>query len=197
MVFFTADTHFDHKNIIQYCHRPFSDVEQMNEVMIARWNEVVGREDTVFHLGDFAMRRHEYFLRRLNGHLHLIIGSHDDALRRLRGYLAEATKLKEVDIEGQRVVMCHYALRVWPASHYGAWLLYGHSHGNLPPIGKAWDVGVDVNDFQPLSWVQIKEIMARRPANDDIISPERGGLVRERGTFVARRVESSVPRLTR
>ena len=197
MVFFTADTHFDHKNIIGYCNRPFESVEQMNEVMISRWNEVVHPDDTIFHLGDFAMRRHEYFLKRLHGRLHLIIGSHDEALRRLRGYFEEATPMKEIEIQGQVVVMCHYALRVWPHSHHGAWLLYGHSHGNLPPIGKAWDVGVDVNDFQPLSWGKVKEIMANRPDNNDVVGPERGGPPRERGTFIVRRVEESVPRLTR
>jgi len=54
-VFFTSDTHFNHVNIIKYCSRPFSSVEEMNREMIARWNSVVGPEDTVFHLGDFAM----------------------------------------------------------------------------------------------------------------------------------------------
>jgi calcineurin-like phosphoesterase family protein len=47
-IFFTADQHFGHKNIIKYCNRPFSSVEEMNKVMIDRWNEIVGKEDTVY-----------------------------------------------------------------------------------------------------------------------------------------------------
>ena len=51
--FFTSDTHFNHANIIKFCNRPFKDVEQMNDVMIANWNGVIGKDDTVFHLGDY------------------------------------------------------------------------------------------------------------------------------------------------
>ena len=54
-VFFTSDTHFGHAGIITFCHRPFQDVAQMNETMIANWNRVVGPEDIVFHLGDFCL----------------------------------------------------------------------------------------------------------------------------------------------
>ena len=51
-LFFTSDTHFDHKNIIRYCNRPFSSIEEMNNFLIKRWNATVGPDDTVFHLGD-------------------------------------------------------------------------------------------------------------------------------------------------
>ncbi len=58
--FFTSDTHFNHANIIRFCNRPFKDVEQMNEVMIANWNNVIGKDDTVFHLGDFCLGAAEW-----------------------------------------------------------------------------------------------------------------------------------------
>ena len=48
-LFFTSDTHFHHANIIRFCNRPFRDVEEMDEILIRNWNEVVGPEDTVFH----------------------------------------------------------------------------------------------------------------------------------------------------
>ena len=51
--FFTSDTHFNHANIIKFCNRPFKDVEQMNETLIANWNRTVGIDDTVFHLDDY------------------------------------------------------------------------------------------------------------------------------------------------
>lgn len=54
-VFFTSDTHFYHGNIIRFCNRPFEDVEMMNETIISNWNNTVGLDDTVFHLGDFCL----------------------------------------------------------------------------------------------------------------------------------------------
>ena len=54
-VWVTSDTHFNHANIIKYCNRPFSSVEEMNETIIANWNKVVSEDDMVYHLGDFAL----------------------------------------------------------------------------------------------------------------------------------------------
>ena len=53
-LFFTSDTHFYHKNIIEYAQRPFSSIENMNKELIKNWNSVVSSEDTVFHLGDIG-----------------------------------------------------------------------------------------------------------------------------------------------
>ena len=78
--FFTSDTHFNHANIIKFCNRPFKDVEQMNEVIIANWNSVIGKDDTVFHLGDFCLggaAEWTKILDRLNGKIYLIMGNHD------------------------------------------------------------------------------------------------------------------------
>jgi calcineurin-like phosphoesterase family protein len=60
-------------------------------------------------------------------------------------------------------------MRTWHRSHYNAWLLYGHSHGRLPPIGKSWDVGVDNNNFTPISFEQVKDIMKARPDNPNLV----------------------------
>ena len=53
-VYFTADQHFSHAGIIGLCKRPFRSIEEMDEAMIANWNTVVGPDDDVWHLGDFA-----------------------------------------------------------------------------------------------------------------------------------------------
>jgi calcineurin-like phosphoesterase family protein len=78
-VWFSSDQHFYHKNVIRYCGRPFSSVEDMNEEIIKRWNSVVRPSDFVFCLGDFslAVRPVELFTKRLNGHKVLIPGNHD------------------------------------------------------------------------------------------------------------------------
>ncbi len=170
-LFFTADTHFDHANIIRYCNRPFASLQDMNDSLIENWNHVVKPEDTVYFLGDFAFHRPEYFVNALNGHKRLVIGSHDKDLKFLYRPWAfeEVSPLIEINVGGQHVTLCHYAMRRWPRSHYGAWHLYGHSHGGLAPIGKSWDVGVDNNGYAPLSWQDIVDIMKHRLPNEEIV----------------------------
>jgi len=92
MRFFVSDTHFGHANIIKYSNRPFRDVEQMNEALIKNWNNTVGPEDTVYHLGDVALGpwvEWDGLLERLNGYKVLIVGNHD---RIFRGMSAKEQK---------------------------------------------------------------------------------------------------------
>jgi calcineurin-like phosphoesterase family protein len=87
MDFYTSDTHYFHKNIIRYCQRPFTDVEEMHETMIRLWNERVAAQDTVFHLGDFGFGPAEglrSILKRLNGHKVIVKGNHDKGLTTLK-----------------------------------------------------------------------------------------------------------------
>ena len=86
MIYLISDTHFYHHNIIEYDKRPFKDVQQMNKVIIDRWNEVVAPWDIVYHLGDFGLGLVELLreiLISLNGHVTLIRGNHDDSLAKL------------------------------------------------------------------------------------------------------------------
>ena len=79
MIYFSADHHFGHKNIIKYCDRPFSSVDEMNEEMVARWNARVDPQDTVYYLGDLSLSKAavSLFVPRLHGEKHLIMGNHD------------------------------------------------------------------------------------------------------------------------
>lgn len=79
-VFFIADTHFGHKNIIKYCNRPFKDTEEMDATLIKNWNNTVSKEDKVFILGDFAFGDKNVikkYCNALNGRKVLIMGNHD------------------------------------------------------------------------------------------------------------------------
>ena len=172
MYFFTADEHYGHANIIRFCNRPFASVEEMDAELIRRHNEIVNPDDTVIHAGDFAYRNSrspQSYREALNGEHVFVRGSHDRWLDKA------APEILELKIESQLVVVCHYAMRRWPKSHYGSWQLFGHSHGELEPVGKQWDVGVDNNDFYPLSFEQIREIMAERPDNDGMVRDRNRG----------------------
>lgn len=149
-IFFTSDTHFDHANVIKYSNRPFSSKEEMNEAMIERWNSAVGKRDIVYHLGDFAFSRTpENFFNRLNGNKHLILGNHDRG-QTLKLPWVWQKHMFELKIDKQPIVLCHYAMRTWNRSHYGAVQLYGHSHGQLPGTSQSLDVGVDCWNYTPV-----------------------------------------------
>ena len=81
MAWFISDHHFNHVKIIEYCNRPFTNIEEMNEYMIKQWNSVVGENDLVYHLGDFALQSDKEavanLVNQLNGHIILILGNHD------------------------------------------------------------------------------------------------------------------------
>ncbi len=166
--FFTSDTHFGHKNIIRYCSRPFTSVEEMNETIIQRWNAKVKSGDYVYHLGDFAFGQRDQILavrQKLNGHITIIEGNHDDIGQPGNYGFIGKHQLLTMKINGIYITMCHYAMRTWQKSHYDAWHIYGHSHGTLESIGKSWDVGVDNNNFEPLEFEELKKIMDAQPHN--------------------------------
>jgi calcineurin-like phosphoesterase family protein len=126
---FTADTHFGHANILRYqaATRPFKDLNHMHEAIIANWNRVVKPTDTVYHLGDFGFGPAVRLARkRLNGKIRLILGNHDKFGLEDAGIFESIDTLKLVDVDGQRIVLCHYAMRTWQFQSKGAWQLYGH-----------------------------------------------------------------------
>ncbi|WP_103985119.1 metallophosphoesterase [Methylobacterium sp. 190mf] len=158
-IWFTADHHFGHANIIRFCGRPFADAGEMDEAMVERWNSVVGMRDEVWHLGDFAHRcgpnQQAEIFRRLRGRsIHLIRGNHDRKSNLLLPW-SSIQDYAEIHISGQMLVMFHYALRAWNKSHRGSLCLHGHSHGRLPNLPGSYDVGVDAWDFKPASLDEI------------------------------------------
>ena len=175
MIFFTSDTHFCHEKIIAYTKRPFTSVDQMNQTIIKNWNSIVKKDDLVYHLGDFAFRYNMKILedlrKQLNGHIILIAGNHDRSdYNKLENFeyitMTKSRGIKTYPIcrityGTQKIMLCHYAMRVWDQSHRGTWHLYGHSHGNLTddPNSLSFDVGVDCHNFTPLSFDRVAEIM--------------------------------------
>lgn len=170
---FTSDTHFGHANIIKYCKRPFSSVEEMDKTLIANWNNVVAPGDTVYHLGDFAVGGGEAgdYILALNGIIKFVRGNHDHRIDRLNKSLNDMHEggldiedLREVNVNRQKIVLCHYAMRIWNKSHHGTWHLYGHSHGTLPddPNSLSFDIGMDCWNYTPVSFEQVAARIAQK-----------------------------------
>jgi calcineurin-like phosphoesterase family protein len=169
--FLISDTHWGHAAIIRLCNRPFADVREMDEVMVANWNAVVRKDtDDVIHLGDFAHRYDAAKLPKLfaslNGRKHLIRGNHDD--KAVQALPWESVRdIAFASIDSQNVVLCHYALRTWPKIRKGALMLYGHSHGRMPGNAQSCDIGVDIFGFAPVRLNTIKSYLAALPLMSD------------------------------
>jgi calcineurin-like phosphoesterase family protein len=164
--FFTSDTHFHHNAIVHMGNgRPFATVEEMNETIIERWNERIGPDDNVYHLGDFALcgrAKAQEVMDRLNGRKVLIAGNHDDKARKLDGW-AQVLDMAYLRRGHRRIVLCHYAMKTWRNAHHGSVMLFGHSHGNLRGCRQSLDVGVDAWDFRPVTLEEIDARLATLP----------------------------------
>ena len=131
MVYYIADTHFGHKNVIRFDNRPFADTTLMDEVLVHNWNERVTEDDTVYILGDAFWKNEENsvkLIQRLNGHKHLIRGNHDRVHGRLRFHFESIEHYAEINDNEKLVVMSHYPIPFYKCQHYGAVMLYGHVH---------------------------------------------------------------------
>jgi calcineurin-like phosphoesterase family protein len=171
-IFFTSDTHFGHTNVIKYCNRPFADVPAMNVALTANWNSVVGPDDAVYHLGDFAMgpkSEHPKLFQALNGHKHLIRGNHDQSIQKMLAQGWETVSDSAVlTLDGLNLYLAHIPLgndayegRYYPPElvkpppySYDYWLC-GYVHGAWVARGNVLNVGVDVRGYRPVTLQQL------------------------------------------
>lgn len=179
MIYYTSDTHFNHKNIIEFCNRPFRtadgqlDVPAMNRHMIEAWNSRVTDEDLVIHGGDFGMgswKEWAGFRAQLKGRLLLIKGNHD---RKLEHWLKPGDFCLDSLLTRDGYFITHVPpgmpdhaqrygpLDVHPVPPEAHTVIHGHTHhanhtqdGNLRYIA----IGVDVTGYVPLT---LDEILAK------------------------------------
>lgn len=169
MKFYTSDLHLFHKNIIKYENRPFNSVEEMNDYIVYKWNSKVSEKDEVYILGDFAFcngKQANELLDRLNGKKYLIKGNHDSFLKDKDFDKSKFEWIKDyckINDNGEKVIMFHYPIAVWDCQHHGSVHLYGHVHSNtddhhplLFKLENAYNVGVDVCDFEPKTLIELK-----------------------------------------
>ena len=177
--YFTSDTHFGHENIIKYCKRPFTSVEEHDATLIKNWNDVVPEDGIVFHLGDVAFgnpNRVNEILSQLNGTIYLIIGNHD--WRRVVSEHAwrfkDMTQQLNMKIGKRHIILNHYPMLAFSGAWRGedaTYQLFGHVHTSPytdEGLDQArmkmlfttqYDVGVDNNSFRPRSWNDVDTII--------------------------------------
>ena len=163
MNYYIADMHFYHDKILEYAKRPFKNLNEMHEVLIANWNRRVKARDNVYVLGDFAFcrgKRANELLDRLNGKKHLIVGNHDEFLKDKEFDKGKFVWIKDHAVikDGEHeVVLFHFPIAVWQRRHYGSLHLYGHVHGDprkavFPlPQGNCANVSADYINFEPVT----------------------------------------------
>lgn len=178
-IWFTSDEHYHHANVIKYCNRPFSSVEEMDEEIVKRHNEVVKFGDLVYHLGDLQFGKWKEslpFLSRLTGTHFLIIGNHDPGLLVIQGTLQRWSfqyRILELKLAGHFFTLSHYPLESWYASFHGGLHLHGHCHGTIPfdPLKRRLDVGVDPNNFTPIHLDEVLPKLLAVPTPKSLFSP--------------------------
>lgn len=183
--FFSADTHFGHGRIIQYCNRLFDGYQSMDAEILRRFNEVLKPGDVLYHLGDVAWStvniKRDFLDKLPTREVHLILGNHDnqDTQAYLKMGFRSVSEYKEIRMDiikgsvgingsSTKVILCHYPLRSWNGKGHGAIALYGHCHGTLEPgLDRSMDVGVDTHNFYPWSWEDIKMKLQGKPVFSD------------------------------
>lgn len=170
MIYFTSDLHLGHAKVIRLCNRPFTDVEEMDSVLIGNWNKRVHPHDTVFILGDLMFRNEkppEEYLRQLRGKKHLVIGNHDrDWIKKcdLDKHFESVTNLNFLSDGQRQMTLCHYPMMSWPHM-MRAYMVFGHIHGNTdaeywPLIAQSermLNAGVDINGFRPVTFAEMMQ----------------------------------------
>lgn len=174
LLFFSSDHHFGHENVIKHCNRPYDNVEEMDEDLISKWNEVVPKNGLVIHGGDLSMDLSydvlkQKYLNRLNGRIIFqVIGNHD---RKLEKWLYNNKThnypfgdkvlviVKDPDSEygRKKIIVNHFPELSWYHIHNDSWHMYGHTHNTLThPNKHAVDITVDATAYYPISYKDIK-----------------------------------------
>lgn len=192
-LWFSSDQHFGHANILRYANRPFVDVQEMDEILVARHNERVGPEDHVWWLGDLALGDIDRSLRmawRCMGRKTLVVGNHDRVFSGSpeKRALWEERYRTEANIENLvfghtripltpevTVLACHFPFAGdsqkdverfrshRPDDDESTWLLCGHIHQHWRQQGRQINVGVDAWGGKPVHASKILELIAAGP----------------------------------
>ena len=168
MIYFTADTHFGHENVIRFCGRPYTTAAEMDEALVENWNSRVKGNDTVFILGDLFFRsgNAEEILRRLKGKKRLLVGNHDGSWMTkvdVSRYFASVDLMLELSDGRHALTLCHYPLLTWKHAKK-SYMIHGHIHNQrnhayeiLKTLPRVLNAGVDINFYRPVPLDELVE----------------------------------------
>ena len=140
MIYFTADTHFGHENVIRFCGRPYTTAAEMDEALVEK---------------------------RLNGKKRLLVGNHDGSWMTkvdVSRYFASVDLMLELSDGRHALTLCHYPLLTWKHAKK-SYMVHGHIHNDTGadfwPLLAARDnvlnAGVDINGYQPVTFDELLE----------------------------------------
>jgi calcineurin-like phosphoesterase family protein len=169
VIFFTADLHLGHANIIKHCDRPFSSVEEMDEHLISAGNSHVRPNDSVYIIGDLIFRNTaspENYISRLRGKKHLILGNHDkDWVKKadMTKHFASVERFAEISDGQHKITLCHYPLMSWNHIAKGSYMIHGHIHNNrdamyfplIREMPNLLNAGVEINGYRPVRFDEL------------------------------------------
>lgn len=189
-LWFTSDTHFFHENIIKYCNRPFKDAFEMNEVLIANWNKLVKPDDDIIIAGDFIhsgnLELIHRLMDRLNGDKWLCYGNHDyqnklerDEISKGFNYHCWDSMDFQVEDSGLEDGFMKFHINHYPCEFWTRNAVHLHGHVHSGPTSSSmevckfnpmrYDIGVDNNSFKPVSYEEIKVIIAKQLLRNDML----------------------------
>lgn len=215
--FFTSDLHLGHANALEHCQRPFTSVEEMNEMLIENWNRKVQMDDEIYIIGDFAYRSAcpvTNYLTRLNGQKHLIIGNHElwfyNDLSMTR-FFKSVDHMQVIRLGEKMITLCHYPMFEWNGSRRAlnqqtskSWLIHGHIHNRRnvdsylhirDRLPCALNAGVDINHYEPVSF---EELIANNNAwykREPAVTAEDSGTLNKELSKLRRGIQNRESRL--
>lgn len=176
-VFFTSDSHFSHFNVAKLCNRPYSSRSEMNQCLIDNWNKVVPEDGIVIHCGDFMLshkigfKEYSKYINKLNGTIYLTRGNHDRIDLGNYDNKLIVNDCMHIQVEKTLIYAQHYPclafnedIQVFGHIHT---LSDGKVHGldsDVPAKLKfnQYDVGVDQNNYTPINYNQLINIINER-----------------------------------
>lgn len=168
MNYYISDLHFGHSNAINFDHRPFADIEEMDRQLILNWNAKVTDDDNVYIIGDFCYRNKkpaDWYLEQLRGHKYLVIGNHDRYTlqnSRALSLLEQVDKMLHVSDDGNQICLCHFPIAEWNGCRRGHWHIYGHIHDKkddtwlfMRKRERALNAAACINHYSPVTFSEL------------------------------------------
>lgn len=164
--YITSDTWFGRPQILQIANRQFNNIEEMNSTLIKNWNNKVKKNDVVFHLGNFAWDpvTARKVLKKLNGKIYFLKGSHDGALLEVIDDFPNAQLLKNsiMELKDFDTIICHYPLSVWNGKGSGTIHIHGHTvfdHKTDLTVENRFNICTDFWGYSPINYLTLKDFI--------------------------------------